>query len=255
MPIERAEALGDAPEDPLLFFSALYGIWVANLVAFNGDTCRDLAADFLSVAEKQRAAIPRMVGHRIVATSLLCAGELVKARLHFDQALSLYDPTEHGRLATLFGHDNKVAILTYRSRDLWLLGYPDQALADIDRALADAWEIGFSPSLMLALTYASSNYRSCGKYDAANAFADELIALAEEKSAAIWQAFGMINKGYAMAARGKALDAVPLLTSAVMAWRSTAATIPSSLSFLARGHSQLGQFERLCVALAKRSAP
>ena len=241
--IERAEALGDAPEDPLLFFSALYGIWVANLVAFNGDTCRDLAADFLSVAEKQRAAIPRMVGHRIMATSLLCAGELVKARLHFDQALSLYDPTEHRRLAKLFGHDNKVAILTYRSRDLWLLGYPDQALTDIDRALADAREIGFSPSLMLALTYASSNYRSCGKYDAANAFADELIALAEEKSAAIWQAFGMINKGYAMVARGKASEAVPLLTSAVMAWRSTGATIPSSLSFLARCHSQLGQFE------------
>jgi predicted ATPase len=58
-----------------------------------------------------------------------------------------------------------------------------------------------------------------------------------------------------MAARGKASDAVPLLTSAVMAWRSTGATIPSSLSFLARGHSQLGQFEEAlrCIGEAIRA--
>ena len=35
--IEQAEALGEPPEDPLLLFSVLYGFWVANYVAFNGD--------------------------------------------------------------------------------------------------------------------------------------------------------------------------------------------------------------------------
>ena len=35
--IEQAEALGEPPEDPLLLFSVLYGFWVANFVAFNGD--------------------------------------------------------------------------------------------------------------------------------------------------------------------------------------------------------------------------
>ena len=35
--IEQAEALGEPPEDPLLLFSVLYGFWVANCVAFNGD--------------------------------------------------------------------------------------------------------------------------------------------------------------------------------------------------------------------------
>ena len=35
--IEQAEALGEPPEDPLLLFSVLYGFWVANVVAFDGD--------------------------------------------------------------------------------------------------------------------------------------------------------------------------------------------------------------------------
>ena len=52
---EQAEALGEPPEDPLLLFSALYGVWATNFVAFNGDTCRDLAAQFLRLAEKENA--------------------------------------------------------------------------------------------------------------------------------------------------------------------------------------------------------
>ena len=35
--IEQAEALGEPPEDPLLLFSVLFGFWVSNYVAFNGE--------------------------------------------------------------------------------------------------------------------------------------------------------------------------------------------------------------------------
>ena len=72
--IEQAEALGEPPEDPLLLFSVLWAFWVANFVAFNGDACRDLAAQFLALAEKQRATVPLMLGHRLMGMSLLCYG-------------------------------------------------------------------------------------------------------------------------------------------------------------------------------------
>ena len=64
--IEQAEALGEPPEDPLLLFSVLYGFWVANYVAFNGDVMRELAAQFLALAEKQGATVPLMIGHRLM---------------------------------------------------------------------------------------------------------------------------------------------------------------------------------------------
>ena len=66
MLIEQAEALGEPPEDPLLLFSVLYGFWVANYVAFNGDAMRELAAQFLALAEKQGATVPLMIGHRLM---------------------------------------------------------------------------------------------------------------------------------------------------------------------------------------------
>ena len=58
--IEQAEGLGEPPEDPLLLFTVLYGVWAASWVAFNGDVCRDLAAHFLALAETQGAKGPRM---------------------------------------------------------------------------------------------------------------------------------------------------------------------------------------------------
>ncbi len=133
--IERAEALGEPPEDPLVLFSVLYGVWVANYAAFNGDVMCELAAQFMALAEKQGATVPRMVGHRLVGTSLLSAGAIAQGRAHFDSALALYDPVAHRPLVTRFGQDVRVAILAYRSWALCFLGYPEAALADAEYAL------------------------------------------------------------------------------------------------------------------------
>ena len=56
--IDQAETLGEPPQDPLLLFSVLFGFWVANYVAFNGDVVCELAAQFLALAEKQGATVP-----------------------------------------------------------------------------------------------------------------------------------------------------------------------------------------------------
>jgi predicted ATPase len=128
--IEQAKTLGESPEDPLLLFSVLYGFWVANLVAFNSDVCTDLAEQFLSLAEEQGARGPLMVGHQIFGISVQSAGDSTKGREHYDEGISLYDPLEHRSLATRFGQDSSVVLLSRRSAAAWLLGYPDAALAD-----------------------------------------------------------------------------------------------------------------------------
>ena len=143
--IEQAEALGEPPEDPLLLFQVLYAFWIANYVAFDGDVCRDGAAQFLAVAEKQRETVPLMIGHRAMGICLLHTGDIAKSRRHLDQALALYDPGEHRALVTRFGVDSAVAILSYRSIALWLLGYPEAALRDADDALKNARETGKPP--------------------------------------------------------------------------------------------------------------
>jgi tetratricopeptide (TPR) repeat protein len=150
--VERAEALGEPPEDPLLLLSVLHGFWVANHVAFNGDAVRDLAVEFMTLAEAQKTVFPLVVGHRVMGTSQLYLGEIEKSLTHLDRALLLYDPAGHRALATRFGQDAGVAILSNRPLALWLLGYPEAALNDADEALNQARNIGQTATFLYALT-------------------------------------------------------------------------------------------------------
>jgi hypothetical protein len=120
--IEQAEALGVPPEDPLLLFSVLYGISVANFVAFKGEVQRELAAQFMMLAEKQGATAPLMIGHLIMAITLAHTGDSAGALAHYDQSLAVYGPSEHGPLAARFGHDTRVTVLCLRAMALWVLG-------------------------------------------------------------------------------------------------------------------------------------
>jgi predicted ATPase len=243
--IEQAEALGEPPEDPLLLFSVLYGVWTANYVASNGDAMRELAAQFLALAEKQGATSPLLIAHRIMGISLACTGDLAHGRAHLDRAMALYNPAEHRQLATRFSVDAGVSIFSYRSWTLWFLGFPDAALADSDRAIRNAREIGQAATLMYALGHAPFTYFECGNYAKATAVVDELAALADEKGAFFWKAYGIMNQGWLFALTGKAADAVQKLISGLTAWRSTGAGawIPLYLSRAAGAYAALGRID------------
>jgi class 3 adenylate cyclase/predicted ATPase len=242
--IEQAEALGEPPQDPLLLFSVLYSFWCTSFVAFNGDALRELAGQFLALAEKQKATVPLMIGHRIMG-SLLHTGDLVEGRAHLDRAIALYDPAEHRALATRFGQDVRVATLSYRSWVLWMLGYPEAALADTSHALEEARGIGQAATLMYALVHASLTHIQCGNYSAAHVEADELVALADEKGALFWKALGISVQGCILALTGKAANAIQMITSGITALRSTGSTLwmPWHLSYLAKAYADLGHFD------------
>jgi predicted ATPase len=254
MLIEQAEGMGEPQEDPLLLFSVLYGFWIANLLAFNGDAVRDLAAHFLTLAEKQTATGPLMVGHRLMGISLLSTGDVTQGRTHLDRALALYNPVEHASLTARFGQDARVSILSYRGLALVLLGYPDTALTDVDRAVEYARDIGQAASLMFALEHTSLVNWLCGNYEAAKAHADECFTLADEKSSLFWKAAAMLARGDALALKGSAAEAVETITSGLAAWRTTGSTmwLPLHMSCLATGYAGLGQFDeaRRCISEA-----
>jgi predicted ATPase len=243
--IEQAEALGEPPEDPLLLFSVLYGFWVANQLAFNGDVMRELAAQFLARAEKQAATVPLMVGHRLLGTSLLMTGDIAESRVHYDRAIALYDAAEHRPLVTRFGQDLRASVLSYRSIAFWVLGYPEAALVDATDTLKDAVDIGQAATLMFTLQLTSLTHIFRGNYAAATARCNELITLANEKDSSYRKAQGMNHQGCVLALTGQSSEAIHMITSGIAVSRSTGATIwmPLWLSFLASAYAELGQID------------
>ena len=243
--IEQAEALGEPPDDPSLLFSILYGFWAANLIAFDGSALRELAAQFLALAKKQKATGPLMIGHRLMATSLTSTGDLVEGLAHYNQAIDIFDPAEHRSLATRFGQDVRVVIWSFRSWVLWVLGYPDAARADNLAALEDARKIGHAASLMYALFCAPCVFIQCGDYVTAKAQTDELVALADEKGALFWKELGMRYQGCVLAFTGQSAEAIQLFNSTITTyWSSgTTAWMPMWSSYLAMAYAEVGHLD------------
>jgi class 3 adenylate cyclase/predicted ATPase len=243
--IEQAEALGEPPEDPLLLFSVLYGIWTANFLAFNRNVIRELSPQFLALAEKQGSTVVRMLGHRLMANSLAFTGDLAEGRAHYDRAIALYDPAEHRPLATRFGVELGAVNLCFRAQARWLLGYPDAALADAEHAMKDAREMGQAGTVMYVLSHSSVINMLCGNYAAPTTRFKELCALTDEKGTNVWKAQGLMTQGCVWALTGKASDAVQMITTGISAFRKTTSTLftPMWSSYLARAHADVGQFD------------
>ena len=134
--IEQAEALGEPPEDPLLLFSVLYGSLGTRTICCIQWRCGCASLprrSFLALAEKQRNDTYRSWSGIASCGDYCFAGHgrhhVDKARAHYDQAPALYDASEHRPLAMRFGQDIGVATQCFRSTALWLLGYPEAALA------------------------------------------------------------------------------------------------------------------------------
>jgi predicted ATPase len=243
--IEQAENLGERLEDPLLLYSVLYGLWVANYAGFNGDVIRDLADQFQSIAKEKAATFPLMMGHRLMGTTLLFMGDPAQGRCYLDRALALYDIAAHRVLASRFGQDVRVAAFSYRSWSDWMLGYPDAAVADAERALADARDIDQAAELMHALALKAFNSIWCGNYGLAKKEGRELAALAEEKGSAFFRTSGTIIAGLVMAHTGEVENAVQNIKGVLSALRSIGTTgfLPVYLSYLAWCSAELDRFE------------
>ena len=251
--IEQAERLGESPDDPSLLLSALFGQWIVNFISFNGDVVRELAARFLALGEKEATAVPLIVGHRTMGSTLALMGDLVQARAHYDEALALYRPAEHRRLMTRFGQDLRVTCLSFRSMALWLLGYPETALKDADDALREARQIEHAATLMFTLNFPILVNTYCGNYDAANELLEELAVLAEEKGAPFRKAEGVLRRGYILTLTGKAAKAVEMVSNGIALWRSAGSTIftPEHEFMLAIAHADSGQFDEAWRLISK----
>ena len=250
--VEQGEKLGETASQ---LYSVLAYLWVASYNAFDGDAVRGLATQILSLAKKQGETLPLVTGHFFMGFSLAATGDIAEGRAHYDQGVMLYDPAVHRALATRTGQDTGVSILCQRSIALWLLGYPDAALADAKQALQEARDIGQATTLMFTLFWTSLTQIFCGSFAAAMKEHDELIALADEKGSLFWKAYCTSMQGCLFALTGKASDAVQTINAGIAACRSTGASVltPLSLSYLAKAYSELGQFDDAwrCIGEAK----
>jgi predicted ATPase len=131
------------------------------------------------------------------------------------------------------------------------LGYPDQALARSNKAVAEAQRLGHQPSLAVTLAFDARLLLLIGDDAALGEQARQLIAVSTEQSFAYWRALGTIYRGWVKVKNGEVAEGMALMRSGSAAYRATgaAAWVPFHLGLLARACEIGGQVEEAATRL------
>jgi class 3 adenylate cyclase/predicted ATPase len=204
---ERALALAEAVGETSLLMRSVYGLWASRYIAATPSA--DLADRMAALTSELEESGPRCVAMRMLALEKFHAGDYRASLDLVERALSIYDPAIHGHLAMQYGHDPRVAATGYKAWNLWHLGYPDQARAMAENALSLAREIDHPNTIGLASCYGVTLTNIWLRDESrVQSAARDILRLSEEKSLALWSAWGQIHLGWARSEAGEceALD-------------------------------------------------
>jgi predicted ATPase/class 3 adenylate cyclase len=181
-----------------------------HLMRGNYPEAREIAEELLRLGQLQNDAACLLLAHRSVAHCLHQLGEFASAVQNFTRVISLYTLDLHQSLTSILAYDMRVGALAYISWDLLILGFPDQALSQIDQALALSRKLQHPPTLAYALTMCGCFNRLRHVEHATEEPLRELIDIATEQNFSFFLALATMMRGHALVARGDTEEGLAL---------------------------------------------
>ena len=149
---ELCDRFGSAPAQ---LCPALRGLWATYRSRGQIPKARELADQLLTIAESADDPSILLEAHHAQWTTHYSLGNWQSVCEHTAQGLALYR-TEYFAQAFIYsGHDSAVCAKAHEGVSLWMLGFPDRALARANEFILSARQLSHPPSLMHALFYAS----------------------------------------------------------------------------------------------------
>jgi predicted ATPase len=174
---------------------------------------------------------------------LLILGEFAQSRAHGEQGLALYDTRQHRSHIFLFGNDSGVGNRGQAALVLWILGYPDQAVSEMNEALALAQEVAhpFDTTRSLFLAASLAHFRR--ETHLIRERAETVIALSAEHGFALFSGWGPVLYGWALAENGQAEEGIPQIHRGLDALRAIEVQVFGTywLVLLAEAYGKAGQ--------------
>ncbi|TDF62673.1 adenylate/guanylate cyclase domain-containing protein [Cupriavidus sp. L7L] len=245
--LELCHQLGETNQ----LFPAILGLRTFHIVRAELRIAREFAEQLVALAEEAQDPALLIQARRALAASLFCLGELTPARTELEQAIALYNPSKHRSHAFFYGLEPGVQGLALIAMDLWLLGYPDQALARSLESLALAQTPSHPSDSADALVFAAEVRLFRREAQPVNDLAQALLALSTQYGLPFGLACGNILSGWALAHSGRATEGVDMIQRGLGAYRATGAELWRThfLALLAEACAKADQADRGLAAL------
>jgi predicted ATPase len=147
------------------------------------------------------------------------------ARQHLEEGIALYTPDQHRSPVFRIGQDPGVSCRAYAAMTLWLLGYPEQALAHVHGGLALAHALSHPYSLAFAHFWVAWVSQVRRDVLAVREHAEAAVALSSAQGFPLWAATGTTLRGWALAMQGQGEAGLAQVRQGTAAWRATGAAL------------------------------
>lgn len=235
---------------------ALWGLWMFYYARGELNRAYELGDQLLSLAQRQQDATVRPEAYYALGETCWSMGEILTARGHLEQCLTVYTVEQHHDHAIVYGQDPAVAALATLGITLWLLGDVDQAVQRSQEAITLARRVAHPFSEAYALCYAAILHQLRGDREAMDERTAAAITLATEHGFAYWQAQAIILRGWFLIDHDRAAEGLAQIQQGLAALSATGANIgrPHWLMGLAEAQKKLNQREEAHVTLASALA-
>ena len=248
---ELWEQLGSPPE----FLRIPFGQSRYHATRGEFDLALRLDEDLLRVSRQRGDSAGGVLGHVSSGRNLFFGGRFPASQSHFEEVLALYDPISHRSLFHQTGVNPSVASQYYLGIVLFCLGFPDQALARSNAAIAEALRLAQMSSLALSLAFGARLFSLVGDNAALGKCSDQLVAVATEQGFSQWRSHGAVFRGWVTVKNGDVMEGTSLLRDGLSAFRATGAELwlPHHTALLAGACEIAGQIQEALTLLDESS--
>lgn len=199
---ERAQELAVQVGDDWDRYSVLFGLYLSNRTRGQLRVAHDLAKQRLTLAEQAGDSSKRAEAYESLGVVHLHFGQWTASRTFLEQALNRSGDHSFHTASLIPAQHYGLAAQRNLGITLWHLGFPDQALEQLDEVIARAQKL--SHPYTLASTYSGSawfhQYRR--EFPLVLAHAETAIALSLEHGFSHWLQYSAMLMGWALAQQG-----------------------------------------------------
>jgi len=188
------------------------------------DVALRLDQDLLRLSRRRNDSAGLVMGHYSSGRNLMWIGSFASSRSHLETVLALYDPNRHHSLVRQTGIHPQLAAQAALAVVLFCLGFPDQALAGSNTAIAEARTLPHPPTLAMSLGMDALLLSIIGDDMGLEQRTDDLVAVATDQGFPFYRATGAIFRGWVKAKNPDVTEGLSLLRAGSSAYSATGAT-------------------------------
>jgi class 3 adenylate cyclase/tetratricopeptide (TPR) repeat protein len=244
----RARGLCEKLGEDVQLFWVTYALQFFHLLRLELEIARELGERQLALAERSHDPSMLMAAYAALAETVSDLGEFGTARDLCTKGIALDVDSRTSSFSEI--GEPRTMLLAHSSRDLFILGYPAQALARSREALLAAHQSG-PHDVAFALNSSAELHYYLGDVRTAQESTEALASLASERGFLFWSAQAMYLRGKVLVAEGRIAEGITELRGGAASVEMTGGVAGIWKLSLAEAYWKIGRLEEGLDAISQ----